>query len=637
MREGTGGTDEICSDVFTVTVAPVVPLDLHVGVWAESKLDKVWTKTTTVAPGKEFKLYATVRNTGDKSDKTALWFYLQDEDTKSAKELGGSQIDPLPMADGTTEVTKHITVTAPETPGHYIYSASVDDVDGEKKSSNNYAEVTITVQEIRPDLVIESITVSRADDTTKTGYINVNPGDKFKLNITVKNEGSPTRAETFVKYYRSQNATLSETDTPITTGGSVSLTGKSSFSRILQVTAPQNPGIYYYGACVDSIPGESNTDNNCSEVVRVTVSGISLTLPDNLITEVAFGPNSTYFIFNPQVPTITGIDTNLTIHDECVITVDIPGVRDEPVGWLDQLPKYLDYLMFPIDNLNWEESGGIEAGEALGHVGDLAETVVEGVDRFETAKKVLPKLVQGLAIASEVLAIISDVNEYRKATADPKMEIKEGENYYSFLFMIPERLSHVNIKMERYYQHKSEEGGLNVLPWLDPTTHIVKYEGRWNLEEAFQQETPGLAAPRARPMSLADYPPFQWLSPEVQEYLLQHLGKFDSTMAVNLEAWQIPQETSLLSNYPNPFNPETWIPYQLSEPADVKLTIYDINGRVVRNIDLGHQRAGTYHGRSRAAYWDGRNAAGEPIASGLYFYTLTAGDFIATRKMLIRK
>ena len=95
--------------------------------------------------------------------------------------------------------------------------------------------------------------------------------------------------------------------------------------------------------------------------------------------------------------------------------------------------------------------------------------------------------------------------------------------------------------------------------------------------------------------------------------------------------------TSLLPNYPNPFNPETWIPYQLSEPADVTLTIYDIQGRVVRALDLGHQRAGMYHSRSRAAHWDGRNAVGEPVASGLYFYTLKAGDFTATRKMLIRK
>ena len=99
----------------------------------------------------------------------------------------------------------------------------------------------------------------------------------------------------------------------------------------------------------------------------------------------------------------------------------------------------------------------------------------------------------------------------------------------------------------------------------------------------------------------------------------------------------VPENTALLHNYPNPFNPETWIPYQLSEPGDVRLTIYDIQGRVVRALDLGHQPAGVYRIRSRAAYWDGRNAVGEPVASGLYFYTLTAGDFFATRKMLIRK
>ncbi|MDE0399559.1 MAG: dockerin type I domain-containing protein [Candidatus Poribacteria bacterium] len=98
-----------------------------------------------------------------------------------------------------------------------------------------------------------------------------------------------------------------------------------------------------------------------------------------------------------------------------------------------------------------------------------------------------------------------------------------------------------------------------------------------------------------------------------------------------------PKETALLRNYPNPFNPETWIPYQLATPADVTLTIYDIQGRVVRDLDLGHQRAGMYQSKSRAAYWDGRNAVGEPVASGVYFYTLTAGDFSATRKLLIRK
>ena len=99
----------------------------------------------------------------------------------------------------------------------------------------------------------------------------------------------------------------------------------------------------------------------------------------------------------------------------------------------------------------------------------------------------------------------------------------------------------------------------------------------------------------------------------------------------------VPQETALHPNYPNPFNPETWIPYQLAAPGEVSLTIYDMNGGVVRRLEVGHQPAGLYQSRSRAVYWDGRNDRGESVASGLYFYTLTAGDFTATRKMLIRK
>ena len=99
----------------------------------------------------------------------------------------------------------------------------------------------------------------------------------------------------------------------------------------------------------------------------------------------------------------------------------------------------------------------------------------------------------------------------------------------------------------------------------------------------------------------------------------------------------IPDNTDLLTNFPNPFNPETWIPYQLAKPAEVTLTIYDMRGVVVRTIALGHQAAGLYTSRSRAIHWDGSNSIGEKVASGLYFYTLTAGDFTATRKMLIRK
>lgn len=98
-----------------------------------------------------------------------------------------------------------------------------------------------------------------------------------------------------------------------------------------------------------------------------------------------------------------------------------------------------------------------------------------------------------------------------------------------------------------------------------------------------------------------------------------------------------PMETVLLPNYPNPFNPETWIPYDLAEDADVNIDIYNLKGESVRQLSLGFQTAGTYRTPSRAAYWDGRNAVGEPVASGIYFYTFQAGQLKSTRQMVILK
>ena len=104
-----------------------------------------------------------------------------------------------------------------------------------------------------------------------------------------------------------------------------------------------------------------------------------------------------------------------------------------------------------------------------------------------------------------------------------------------------------------------------------------------------------------------------------------------------LITYEIPAETALLHNYPNPFNPETWIPYQLAHAADVTLTIYDTQGMLVRQLDLGYQQAGYYTNRTRAAYWDGRNHLGESVGSGVYFYHLQAGDYSAIDKMVILK
>ena len=129
----------------------------------------------------------------------------------------------------------------------------------------------------------------------------------------------------------------------------------------------------------------------------------------------------------------------------------------------------------------------------------------------------------------------------------------------------------------------------------------------------------------------------QWLQEARQMNLADSDFQRGILMLEQLLVMLTPKETALLPNYPNPFNPETWIPYQLSASAEVNISIYAADGKLVRTLDLGTQPVGVYESRSRAAYWDGRNELGESVASGLYFYTLTAGDFTATRRMLIRK
>ena len=115
----------------------------------------------------------------------------------------------------------------------------------------------------------------------------------------------------------------------------------------------------------------------------------------------------------------------------------------------------------------------------------------------------------------------------------------------------------------------------------------------------------------------------------------EHLG--DAVLSIRLDSIGRPKLTQLLQNFPNPFNPETWIPYQLSEDSPVSISIYDTTGKLVRALPLGYRSAGFYNSRGRAAYWDGRNDRGEAVASGVYFYQLQAGDYTDIQRMVILK
>ncbi len=158
-----------------------------------------------------------------------------------------------------------------------------------------------------------------------------------------------------------------------------------------------------------------------------------------------------------------------------------------------------------------------------------------------------------------------------------------------------------------------------------------------------------LVAAHLEKSSIAAAPKHLSIKPKIQNYIEEWLsearliGNDAPILKKGIENLEllinkiIPKESLLLPNYPNPFNPETWIPYQLAAAADVSISIYTADGKLIRTLNIGHQPAGKYHHRRKAAHWDGKNAEGEAVASGLYFYTLSAGKFTATRKMFIRK
>ena len=148
-------------------------------------------------------------------------------------------------------------------------------------------------------------------------------------------------------------------------------------------------------------------------------------------------------------------------------------------------------------------------------------------------------------------------------------------------------------------------------------------------------------ATAAAPATISETPDAAMIQAWIEQVQLKNDGSiaFQHAIAKLQELLKslIPEKTALLPNYPNPFNPETWIPYHLANPSDVKITIYDTRGSIIRQLNLGHQHAGYYTDQSRAAYWDGRNEIGERVASGIYFYQFETENASLLRKMLILK
>ena len=253
---GESNTGNNCSAAVTVTVGAAAAPDLVV--------DAPTVSNSSPTASASFTLRATVRNQGAaRSGSTTLRYYRSTDATvdSSDTEVGTDLVSRLSASRTSSE---WISLTAPSSAGTYYYGACVESVSGESNTGNNCsAAVTVTVgAAAAPDLVVQAPTVSNSSPTA---------GASFTLSATVRNQGTGRSASSTLRYYRSTDVTISTSDTQIGTDGVFGLSASSTSAEWISLTAPSSAGTYYYGACVESVSGESNTGNNCSAAVTVTV------------------------------------------------------------------------------------------------------------------------------------------------------------------------------------------------------------------------------------------------------------------------------------------------------------------------------------------------------------------------------
>ena len=273
FTDADGESDSVSWSVAVCCAGQGSP-DLY--VYSPSVYDKVFE------PGERFQMSFWVRNQGDGASTTTadLRYYrstnstISTSDTQLTIQSGTTGVGPI-EASGSTLVTVHLNA---HSSGTYYYGACVATVAGESNTQNNCTAV-FRVTLASPDLVVESESVSDG---------SVEAGDTFTFRATVRNQGNSTAASTTLRYYRSTNSTISTSDTEVDTDSVRSLDQSETSAESERLTAPEIAGTYYYGACVDSVSGESNTGNNCSSGVRVTVTAAGQRAPDLVADSPSF-------------------------------------------------------------------------------------------------------------------------------------------------------------------------------------------------------------------------------------------------------------------------------------------------------------------------------------------------------------
>ena len=642
---GTGYYDRTVNNTsVSVTVTVGAPPDLTVS------LDRV--RQATFAPGERFTLEATVSNIGTGvSALTELRVYEDRDDYRRERQIARDRISAI-SAGRSTSVS--IPLAAPPDGGTYYYRVYIEPVTGETETDNNSSN-WMGIDVVAP-LVLESLQASK---------VSLGSGESFTLTATVKNDGDDRSAATTVRYYRSSDNSLSSRDTRVGSSPVSALAAGATTRVSVSLSAPQTPGTYYYGACV----GDSETySGDACEVIKLNVLVVSVILPESQRPPMDWVDAN-----SGTLQSLTGSEVDpfvASVRNATAIAIDMAGGK---VYWAEQIEKNRSRVRRA--NLNGrnvelvKEMGGAVRGLAIdstkGHLymtnarpngrGNVQRSKLDGsVFHWNYIDNLSPSLSSPRDIALDVAggkvywteditdaATGKEIIRIRRANLNGKnvevvreisgvprglaVDSAKGNLYLANTRGVRGNIQRLKVDGSLFhwnYIHIAKAGSPQGVA-LDVAGGKVYWTEAGGIRRADlngknrQDVATGIGSPAGIALRVAP------VSTEAA--------------AAPSAAPMSPNTTALHANYPNPFNPETWIPYQLQEAADVQISIYDPRGVLVRQLSLGHQVAGQYVSRSRAACWDGRNEAGEPVASGLYFYTLTAGDFSATRKMLIVK
>ena len=370
---GESDTTNNCSASVKVDVeAPKYP-DLEVGAPRVSD--------SSPAPGAEFTLSLTVSNVGDgESPATPLRYYRSTDATitRSDTAVGTDQVGTLSPSGASAE---SISLTAPSTARAYYYGACVDTVTGESDTTNNCsASVKVDVEAPKyPDLEVGAPRVSDSSPA---------PGAEFTLSLTVRNAGDGESPTTTLRYYRSADATITTSDTEVDTETLAGLAASGSSSGSVDLTVPPSPGTYYYGACVGAVTGESDTTNNCSSSVKVTVrepepAEVEVT-PDE-VTLAALGNTATLTarVLDARGNEISGEAVSWSSNFPEVATVDAQGVVTAVANGRATMTASASGVSGTATVIVWQraESVDIDPGEVeLTSVGETALLTLRAID-----------------------------------------------------------------------------------------------------------------------------------------------------------------------------------------------------------------------------------------------------------------